>query len=81
MRAKLNEPSVPSVMDRIQQITGGLRDSRIGPTQTDRASLETASQQFQALAGTWRTIVQDLHKLEADMDAAGMPWTPGRIVP
>jgi hypothetical protein len=81
IRPSLNEPSVPSVLARVGQVVGALQETRYGPTDTQRRSLEIADRQFSALASSLRRVAGDVHRLEQDMEAAGVPWTPGRALP
>ena len=47
-----------------------------------RRQLEIAQEEFTELAAAVDEIVSvDLPALEADLDAAGVPWSPGRGVP
>ena len=80
-RGALNEPSAPSIMGRIGQVAGGHWGTRQGPTETQRASLAIARGGFMRVSAALRTLVDEaLAGLEADMEAAGAPWTPGRRV-
>ncbi len=80
-RGALNEPSAPSIMGRIGQVAGGHWGTRQPPTQTQRESLEIARGGFQRVSIALRTLLEEtLAELEADMEAAGAPWTPGRRV-
>jgi len=81
VRPGLNEPSVPSVLARVGQVVGALQETRYGPTATHRRSLEIADRQFGALASSIRRVAADVRRLEEDMEAAGVPWTPGRTLP
>ena len=76
---RYNEPSVPSVLGRLGQIAGGHWGTRQPPTETQRTSLEVAAREFAVAAQEVARLVQDdLARLEADLEAAGAPWTPGR---
>ncbi len=82
VRGGLDEPQVPSIAQRVQQIIEGHWHTTSAPTQTQRRSLEVAETEFQQVDGELRTLVDtDLAKLEADLTAAGAPWTPGQGVP
>ena len=53
-----------------------------GPTATHRKSLAIARKQFGELRDELTRLVDtDLAALERKLDAAGVPWTPGRGVP
>jgi len=52
-----------------------------GPTANLRGSLDIAKQDFDALRGELDALLSgDMPALEKDLDAAGVPWTPGRGV-
>jgi photosystem II stability/assembly factor-like uncharacterized protein len=78
--AKRNEPIPPSIYDRVNGIMEGERFSSAKPTQTHREAYAIAVDEFsQELAKLHTLIDVDLAKLEKDMEAAGAPWTPGRV--
>jgi photosystem II stability/assembly factor-like uncharacterized protein len=65
---------------RVASITDGQSD--YGPTATHRRSLEIAEQEFSALERELRDLLEfDLPALEAKLEDAGAPWTPGRPLP
>jgi len=81
LRGGLSEPSVPSISDRVGNAIYGHWDTRQMPTATARRSLELGREGFTALSGDLRELLDgDLVRLEADLEAAGAPWTPGRRV-
>ena len=50
------------------------------PTQTQRDAYRYAGTEFTELLVELRTLIQDdLTRLEERLEAAGAPWTPGRI--
>ena len=50
------------------------------PTQTHQQQYQIATDDFAVELKKLRTLVQvDLTKLEKEMEAAGSPWTPGRL--
>jgi len=50
------------------------------PTQTHLQAYAIASDEFAQQLAKLRNLIQvDLAKLEKDMEAAGAPWTPGRL--
>ena len=52
-----------------------------GPTATQRMSVDIGRQGLAALAAELEQLVgADLPALEAELDAAGVPWTPGRSI-
>src|SRR3984957_1380962 len=77
---KRNAPADPSLNDRIEAIMEGERFSLARPTQSHVEDYNIAATEFGEQLGKLRTLVEvDLAKLEKDMEAAGAPWTPGRV--
>lgn len=73
-----NVPS--SINDRLNYIMEGARFSITCPTQTQQEAYSIAADEFAQQLTRLRSLVQvDLAKLERDMEAAGAPWTPGRV--
>jgi hypothetical protein len=78
--AKRNEPVASSIGDRVNSVMEGERFSLAKPTQSHVDSYSIAAGEFAEELGKLRTLVEvDLSKLEKDMEAAGAPWTPGRV--
>jgi photosystem II stability/assembly factor-like uncharacterized protein len=78
--AKRNEQVPTSINDRIQLVMEGERFSLARPTQTHVDAYNIAAAEFSEQLSKLRTLVEvDLVKLEKDMEAAGAPWTPGRV--
>ena len=70
----------PSIIERIGTIVSDQRMSTSAPTQTQRDHYAAAAQEFEQALGQLRALIEnDLAKLEKAMEAAGAPWTPGRI--
>jgi hypothetical protein len=70
----------PSINERVTDIVGAQRLSTSRPTQTQINQYTAAAQDFElALAQLRQLIEGDLARLEKQMEAAGAPWTPGRI--
>ncbi len=77
---KRNEPVASSINDRIEAIMEGERFSLARPTQSHVEDYNIAAAEFTEQLGKLHTLVEvDLAKLEKDMEAAGAPWTPGRV--
>jgi photosystem II stability/assembly factor-like uncharacterized protein len=73
-----NVPS--SINDRVTSIMEGERFAITRPTQTHMDAYAIASAEFAQQLANLRTLIQvDEPKLEKDMEAAGAPWTPGRV--
>ncbi len=70
----------PSINDRVNYIMEAARFSITRPTQTQQDAYSIAAEEFAQQLAHLRSLVQtDLAKLEKDMEAAGAPWTPGRV--
>jgi hypothetical protein len=81
-RTSMGEPSVPTVAGRLRvaSMTDGRSD--YGPTTTHRRAFEIAIREFLEIDAGLRTLIDvDLPALETKMEAAGVPWTPGRPLP
>jgi chromosome segregation ATPase len=77
---KRNEPVPSSISDRVDAILEGERFSLAKPTQTHMDDYNVAAGEFGEQLGRLHSLVDvDLVKLEKDMEAAGAPWTPGRV--
>jgi hypothetical protein len=78
----LGEPQSPTVAGRLRVAAFNDGQSDYGPTPTHRRALEIAAEQFAGLEPQLRSLLErDLPALEAEMEAAGVPWTPGRPLP
>jgi hypothetical protein len=67
------------VIDRLGVIAGGHWATRQSPTQTQRQSQEVARRELtQVEADLTRLLDEELPAVEAALEAAGAPWTPGR---
>jgi hypothetical protein len=81
-RSEKGDPGPVSIKRRVQVVLTGNQVSTYGPTPTHRRSLEIATEQFaEVRAELDRLLEVDLPALENELDAAGVPWTPGRGVP
>jgi len=75
-----NENTAPAISDRVFSIIGSQRMSTNRPTPTQITQYTVAAQDFEKVLARLRVLVQnDLATLEKEMEAAGAPWTPGRI--
>jgi hypothetical protein len=70
----------PSINERVGDIVGTQRLSTARPTRTQMNQYALAAQDFEQTLGQLRQLIEgDLARLEKQMEAAGAPWTPGRI--
>jgi photosystem II stability/assembly factor-like uncharacterized protein len=74
----MNTP--PSINDRVGYVVGAQRMSTARPTQTQQNQYTAAAQDFEGVLVQLRQLIEvDLARLEKQLEAAGAPWTPGRI--
>ncbi len=78
-RQSMGDPGPISIERRLRVVEQGNRLSLAGPTPTHRRSLEIAREELaEARAELLRLVGVDLPALEKRLDAASVPWTPGR---
>ncbi len=78
----IGEPTAPSVRGRVGTVAMGGGFSAYGPTPHQLESFRIAEEEFAAIrSGLNQLVKTDLPALEAKLEAAGVPWTPGRGVP
>jgi len=78
--AGASEPTPPSIFERVGRVIQNFLTSTGDPTETQRHQYEVAGEAFEGVLGELRQLVEtDLEALEADAEAAGAPWTPGRV--
>jgi photosystem II stability/assembly factor-like uncharacterized protein len=75
-----NEPTPPSIVERVQGVVFGHWTTTAAPTGTHRQAYARAAEAFAAFLAGFRPLAEEeLPALEAAMEAAGAPWTPGRV--
>jgi hypothetical protein len=73
-RASRNEPTPPSIADRVQQVVGGHWDATSAPTATHRRNYEIAAKEFAPVLAKLRQLVTvDLKRVEEAAEASGAP--------
>jgi photosystem II stability/assembly factor-like uncharacterized protein len=78
--AARNETLPPSITARVDRVVGSQWATTAGPTQTDLEAYRLAAEAFAPLLADLRKLIEvDLRALEQKMEAAGAPWTPGRL--
>ena len=78
--ARRNFETPPSISGRVGTIVYGLWTSTSAPTQTQRDSYEVAAEAFEpVLSRVKEMVTQDIPELEAALESAKAPYTPGRI--
>ena len=76
----LNENTPISISERVNTILGNEAMSTARPPQTDITSYKIASEEFAQQLGKLKNLIEvDMKNLEREMQAAGSPWTPGRL--
>jgi hypothetical protein len=74
----MNTP--PSINERVSYVVGAQRMSISRPTQTQIAQYSCGAQDFETALAQLRQLIEvDLARLEKQLEAAGAPWTPGRV--
>ena len=75
-----NENSPLSIGDRVSKAVGDMSTSTSKPTQTVQEAYDIANAEFTVELQKLRTLVGvDLKNLEQSAEAAGAPWTSGRV--
>jgi hypothetical protein len=74
-----SEAVLVTIMGRVGRVVGGLWSVTGGPTGTQRRSLAVAADQFGVFLPRLREFGSELRRLEDQAEAAGAPWTPGRM--
>ncbi len=75
-----SEPAPISISSRVSNIVGNQWNTTSAPTQTERDAYRYAGEAFGGLLEQLRVLAEkDLKGLETRLEAAGAPWTPGRI--
>ena len=78
IRGQRNESSVPAIRNRVGRVTRHW-NTRQTPTATHHRTLDIARADFATLRRDLSRLIEtELAQLEADLEAAGAPWTPGR---
>jgi chromosome segregation ATPase len=79
-RRSRNENAPTAIGERVANIVDDQRMSTSRPTQTHLDQNKIAGELFTAELGKLKILVEiELPKLEKAMEAAGAPWTPGRV--
>ncbi len=76
-----NEPAPWSIAARVEEIRGWGWWSQSAPTGSSVEALAVAQQELDAALAQLREVEAGLAALEAELEALGAPYTPGRGVP
>jgi len=80
--AERQEPTAPSLLERVDRAVDAHWTSTSAATGTHRREYEIAASAFGKLLPELRRLVEvDLAALEKKLEDAVAPWTPGRGVP
>lgn len=74
-----NESVPMAIVERVGIIVSGSWQSQTGVTGNFRDSYEIANRQFTAVIAEMKSLDSGLTAMEAELEAEGTPWTPGRI--
>ena len=73
------EATPPALVERVNQLVGGQWSATTEPTQTQRHNYDLAAADFAKALVALKATASDLQRLEMRAEAAGAPWTPGRL--
>ncbi|MCI0417207.1 glycosyl hydrolase [bacterium] len=80
VKRKRSEATLPSLIERVQQIVSGHWSTTSAPTKTHHEQYDVVASEFSGvLAQLRKTVETDLKELETRAEKAGAPWTPGRV--
>ena len=81
-KPRRSEPEMPGIRGRLQQIIFRGFSSTSAPTQTQRQVYDIVADEFAEIDDDLTQLIEtDLPVFEERLEAAGVPWTPGRGVP
>ncbi|MDH3814180.1 MAG: glycosyl hydrolase [Acidobacteriota bacterium] len=78
-RENRNVFTPPSISERVNRIVRSQWDTTSAPTQTKKDGYEWAADAFAKELGRLKALASDLEAFESQLEAAGAPWTPGRL--
>jgi len=77
--AKRNEPTYPSISDRISEVIYGMWRTTSAPTKTYLDNYQIASKEFKVVIEKLEKLTEvDLKRIESELDRLNAPYTPGR---
>jgi len=77
--AEHQEPTPPSLSDRINRVVGGSWSSTSMPTASHRRAYEIVSGALNGVITDLRGVLDNLKVIGDKAEAAGASWTPGRV--
>jgi len=79
---RMGEPTAAAISKRMSTVALGAQYSTYGPTPTHRRSFEIAETELAEVRARLNEMLREtLPALENELEEAGVPWTPGRLVP
>jgi photosystem II stability/assembly factor-like uncharacterized protein len=79
-RSRRMYPTAPSINGRVQSIVGDQFRVTSPPTRTQLEAYDAAGAAFERVLADLRSLIEDdLTSLDARLEEAGAPWTPGRL--
>ena len=78
VRQQKDESTSPSIRSRVGSVAYGHWGTRQHPTETQKKNIDIAAGEFQLFEKKLVTYFQELDSFEADLKAAGAPYTMGR---
>jgi hypothetical protein len=77
--ANRNEPTYPSISDRLGEVIYGMWQTSSVPTKAYLDNYQIASDEFKLVAQSLKKLNDvDVKNLENELDKLNAPWTPGR---
>ena len=77
---ELTDIPPPAINQRVSAIAQRIRMSALRPTQSQQDNYNIASEELKSVLAKLKSLIEsDMPKLEKALDAAGAPWTPGRL--
>lgn len=80
-RGEYGDPGPATIDGRLGVVSIGNVFSTYGPTPMHLRQFEIAKEEFAELVHSLAALSEEIEALEADLDAAGVPWSPGRGIP
>ncbi len=74
-----NEVAPPSLVERLNQVTGGSWNATSAPTKTHQRQVEIVAAEFEKALVRLKELRAKLVELEGAAETMGTPWTPGRL--
>jgi hypothetical protein len=78
-RENRNVFTPPSISERVNRIVSSQWDTTSAPTQTKMDGYKWAADAFAKELGRLKALASELEAFESQLEAAGAPWTPGRL--